>query len=724
MRVPVWRSIRFTILLAVAASPVHAEMSVEVDTDRPGNDLRVMEVPDVARCRKACEDEPLCRAYTFVRAGLLSGPGARCFLKSPIPAPVAQKSGLTSGVRMTTEWGIERSSDVWIPGSVRRVPLRPGQDHTTCAAACAPDPGCRAYTYRSPASPGDAPTCELMSQAVWPFACEACVSGQKPDHVGPREYIGQPTGGLSVPPAARTVSEGIGQLSESLTAVKSTIWTTRQIPVCWEEFEPRFADHRGWVRDQIAKTWERFSTLQFTGWGRCARDARGIRIHVEDAKNRTLGLGTNLDGKTNGMNLNFEYKKFGSLVSPPPGMTPLEFTLRAAATHEFGHALGFAHEQYRADAPLWCQDTVQREPNRGHDGDIYMTPYDNSSIMNYCSPLWSNGGALSPYDIAGLQFWYGPDPSSKIPWRPDCRSSILLFEDSRLGGRCLQVTGTLETISVESFNDKASSLCVPAGFRVIVYEDAQFRGRSRQFDGPSIVDYVGDDWNDRITAIQVVDLRIGSVVYDVPKQCRAWPMLYDDTFFRGKALDLTRSIGAMSGEDFNDKASAACVPVGERVVLFNDSNMQGQRLVIEGPAFIQRLSGLDWNDRASSAQCTPRCDSCGKPLGACNACPPVPARCQGKCGVDECGNACTGSCPATNQQCVNGACCVPDCKDVICGLSKNDCGACRSRCPAGQTCRAGQCRDIGSCVPPERLCVCGEEAQCATAALCKKLCRQ
>jgi hypothetical protein len=80
----------------------------------------------------------------------------------------------------------------------------------------------------------------------------------------------------------------------------------------------------------------------------------------------------------------------------------LYFCVKVIAVHEFGHALGFAHEQNRPDAPRECQKERQ-----GGDGDVYLSKYDPDSVMNYCNPEWNGGGTLSRKDIEGLQKWYG-----------------------------------------------------------------------------------------------------------------------------------------------------------------------------------------------------------------------------------------------------------------------------------------------------------------------------
>ena len=166
----------------------------------------------------------------------------------------------------------------------------------------------------------------------------------------------------------------------------------RTIPVCFNPTTtalPNFNDLRAQLMNAIARTWTQATGLRFTGWGQCPQPGTPKTINVGV---NTFNVGcdaaqtcTPSSGCADRIDVN---------VCPPAWN---DVTL----IHEFGHALGFAHEMDRPDFPDYgscSEDNVS-------GGDFLHTIPDKNSIMNgtYCHM----NPELSYFDISGSQNLWG-----------------------------------------------------------------------------------------------------------------------------------------------------------------------------------------------------------------------------------------------------------------------------------------------------------------------------
>jgi hypothetical protein len=191
--------------------------------------------------------------------------------------------------------------------------------------------------------------------------------------------------------------------SQNVRPLQKALWQAAdtsgfiKISVCWDNPSPENKQLRELVRTAITDTWQRSSGLQFTGWGPVSENKSDIHIYINDTLPNTIGLGTEIRYKEHGIVLNFSFVRYAI-----PGCGNKEQCIRNTAIHEFGHALGFAHQQNRPD----CFFEECWEKDNRSDGP-WITPCDRSSVMNYCNPTYANDGGLSEFDVTAVRGLYG-----------------------------------------------------------------------------------------------------------------------------------------------------------------------------------------------------------------------------------------------------------------------------------------------------------------------------
>jgi hypothetical protein len=258
--------------------------------------------------------------------------------------------------------------------------------------------------------------------------------------------------------------ESVDQSAQELYANTDFFWSGAPpiIPVCWNNPAQASSTRRGWIQDTMDRNWARYGRVNFTGWGTCPAGAfNGVRIQIDNRGGAaTTGFfdnGSNNNGSSRfrsgrfvsglatGVTLNLG---FGGLcsnngaycessstcgagvcqgISPSCGGANIEFCARALAIHEFGHVIGFWHEEERNDyAPAGDRngnglaDTTESFCNKqaeDWDGNgirnnyqpQYYGQYDVNSVMSYCGQpivsMWKKD--VGAGDTMAVQRAYG-----------------------------------------------------------------------------------------------------------------------------------------------------------------------------------------------------------------------------------------------------------------------------------------------------------------------------
>jgi len=226
---------------------------------------------------------------------------------------------------------------------------------------------------------------------------------------------------------------------DELVADSTALWmpsgTSNQtnLKLCWDSSAfatggnaKKFADARAASQDEIRKTWDDNSWLNVSWSDTCSGDM--VRIRVADTQNAPAA------GPSGGT-FNFTFANW----SPSCGSdeTTRLSCIRTIAVHEFGHILGFPHEQNRTNGlGIVCQNGELQPKDEGHftiTEDWDVTGIDTESIMSYCQEgTWT--GSLTAKDIEGLRAVYGGDQNPILPSsKAAIRNSDKSFWNGSLG---------------------------------------------------------------------------------------------------------------------------------------------------------------------------------------------------------------------------------------------------------------------------------------------------
>ncbi len=168
------------------------------------------------------------------------------------------------------------------------------------------------------------------------------------------------------------------------------------------------------------------------------------------------------------------------------------------------------------------------------------------------------------------------------------RKGVVVYRDGRYQGQSLEITSDWDASSDMSWNDQISSIRIPAGYKIQVFEHTNFGGISKILTGDWTV--TDGSFNDFISSIKILEYPHTGVV------------LYRDANFQGASVEITTDWDATSDMDWNDQISSIKIPAGTQIQVFEHIEFGGESRILSKD---WTTAGDDFNDMISSIKFLP-----------------------------------------------------------------------------------------------------------------------
>lgn len=176
---------------------------------------------------------------------------------------------------------------------------------------------------------------------------------------------------------------------------------------------------------------------------------------------------------------------------------------------------------------------------------------------------------------------------------------MTFYEHSHFQGARKTIQGNWSFTTDGCWNDRISSIHIPRGWRVVIYEH-NWAGQSMTLTSNWSVRNWNDWWNDRISSIRVIPPNVG--------QCGTsfnnGVTFFEHQNFNGASRTVSQDVQSLTSGWWNDKISSMRIPHGWTVILYEHCSFRGNSIVLTSDWTVLNWNDC-WNDRVSSIKVIP-----------------------------------------------------------------------------------------------------------------------